>query len=108
MSKRALNFIVRGLQFLAIGFGASVVGHGLTKYAVRTALDLSSSAPRFPPPVSVTSAHEHPLVGGSAGGLSCRSAPGGPCPTEHRPCRAHAGLLVQHSKPAVSATEHVC
>ena len=35
MAQRVTTYLYRGLQFLAIGFGASVVGHGLTKYMVR-------------------------------------------------------------------------
>ncbi len=34
--KRVLTFVYRGVQFLAVGFGASVVGHGITKYCVST------------------------------------------------------------------------
>jgi Protein RETICULATA-related len=36
-AQRVTTYLYRGLQFLAIGFSASVIGHGLTKYMVSRA-----------------------------------------------------------------------
>ena len=38
VAQRVMTYLYRGLQFLAIGFSASVIGHGLTKYMVGLAM----------------------------------------------------------------------
>ena len=49
MAQRVTTYLYRGLQFLAIGFSASVIGHGLTKYMVSRAIQgMTSAASELP------------------------------------------------------------